>query len=63
MMIPLHSQLATNTPENNHFTTHALSDAIHDDFPGLEIPVDQVIYNHPIVIEKIVAFARDHFGW
>ncbi len=63
MVVPLHSQLATNIRKNNSFTTYKVSDAIHDFLPGLEIPLNQIIYNHPAVIDQIVVFAKKHFIW
>jgi len=61
MIVPVDSQLAQNTHKSHAFVIHTIPDAIHDCLPGLEVPPDKVIYNHPEAIEAIVAFAKEQF--
>jgi len=59
MMVPLASQLATNTPKKNIFETCLIIDAVHDFLPGLTIPIEKVIYNHPQINKEITCFIQN----
>lgn len=62
LMVPLYSQIAHNTNKNSTFQSHIINDAVHDFLPGLSIPLEQVIYNHPETIRMIVGFAKQNFS-
>jgi len=61
MVVPLSSQLASNIRKDNNFKTHIIRDAVHDFLPGLNLVPDQVIYTHPVCIEKTINFLKEHF--
>ena len=58
MAISVASQLADNTYTNEHFSTYIVLDAVHDAPPNISIPADKVLYNHPVVLRKIVEFIK-----
>lgn len=62
LMVPLYSQIAHNINKNSAFQSCIINGAVHDFLPGLSIPLEQVIYNHPETIRMILGFAKQNFS-
>src|SRR5690606_29635967 len=60
MVVPVYSQLAKHF-KCKHIERRLVERAIHDQLPGLIVPTNQIIYNHPEAHRLIVKFAQEKF--